>query len=92
MLHRIKYRVVVSCEIEIEAESTTSAWNQVTDQVQQIVNREYKDQSEAFEEFDGFLRGCALRLPGSMLVTGIDMEHVGDGTIGPYLQLLQGGR
>jgi len=89
MLHRIKYRVVISCDAEIEAGSPEIAWNRLTNEIQEIVNREYAAQEAGIEDFDGILRGCTLRLPGSMLVTGIDMER-GDYDR-PRLKLLQGG-
>ena len=82
---------------EIEAPvNPDRAWQILANRLQKIVDQEFKDQADGFEEFDGFLRGCTIRLPGSMIVTGIDLKkgynEDDTGSDRPYLTLLQGGR
>ena len=102
---RMRYRVEVFCDTEIEAESQDIAWEQITNRVQEIVNREYADQREGREpdaETDDFLYGITLRLPGSMIITGVDLQPGYDdedsgvvaieGPKRPELLVLRGGK
>lgn len=99
----IRYRVMVYCDTELEAATPQAAWKIVTNQVQEIVDREYADQlsgRESDPETDDFLYGLTLRLPGSMIVTGLDVapgyddhdEGYDDAPRRPELQVLRGGK
>ena len=58
----------------VTAQSEKEAWGRTTDCIQEIINREYDDQHCGLEGGDeGLFYGLTLRLPGSIIVTGIDL-------------------
>jgi len=73
----MRFKLEIYCDTEVDAATPHAAWEDIKGRVQEIVTREYADQMAGREEdaeTDGLLYGLSLRLPGSMIVTGLDLR------------------
>ncbi len=72
--YRVRFRVIVTGDAVVRAPNEKKAWNNMVEHIQEIVNREYDDQHSGLENCDeGLFYGLTLRLPSSIVVTGIDI-------------------
>lgn len=97
---RVRARVVVYADVEIEATHPSDAWRRLAERVQRDVDRELQDQLAGRErdpETDDFLYGMTMRLPGDMVITGVELRPGYDDDdrgfdARPTLTLLPGGK
>lgn len=68
---------MVYSDVEIDAIDPTHAWKQLSERLQRAVDRELRDQLAGRErdaDTDQLLYGMALRLPGDMVITGVELQ------------------
>ena len=100
MAQRVRCRVVIYADVEIPAADPSVAWSHLSERLQRAVDHELEDQLAGRErdpETDAFLYGMALRLPGDMVITGVQLRPgYDDDDKGfdsrPTLTLLRGGQ
>jgi hypothetical protein len=102
MTHRIRFKLVLEGDTVVDCGTRRGARESLVARIQEIVDREYADQQAGLDDDvndGGLFYGLTLRLPGDIIVTGIDL---GDLTFeddlgppeegrGPKLRLITGG-
>lgn len=102
MAHRIRFKLVLEGDTVVDTGTRQAARESLVARIQEIVNREYGDQRmglDSEENDEGLFYGLTLRLPGDIIVTGIDIGDLlfGDDLgppsegRGPKLRLIDGG-
>lgn len=102
MAQRIRFKIVLEGDTVVNEGTRRSARACLVARIQEIVDREYGDQRMGLdpeENDEGLFYGLTLRLPGDIIVTGIDigdllfeddLEPPAEGR-GPKLRLIDGG-
>lgn len=102
MTRRIRFKIVLEGDTIVAASTKQTATQVLIGRIQEIVDREYSDQRMGLdpeENDEGLFYGLTLRLPGDIIVTGIDLsdlrfeddlEPPTEGR-GPKLRLILGG-
>lgn len=102
MGHRIRFKLVLEGDTVVDTGTRRAARESLVARIQEIVDREYADQQAGLDDdvnSEGLFYGLTLRLPGDIIVTGIDLaallfeDDLGppEGGRGPKLRLIEGG-
>jgi hypothetical protein len=102
MGHRIRFKLVLEGDIVVDCGTRRGARESLVARIQEIVDREYTAQQAGLDDginSEGLFYGLTLRLPGDIIVTGIDLSDLTfeddlgppEGGRGPKLRLINGG-